>query len=48
MQYFLINNEVVPYIRQVFDFFTTYVGNGEVTGYVGDLVTTLKKTHNFT
>ncbi|XP_069991407.1 glutamate receptor ionotropic, kainate 2-like [Penaeus vannamei] len=33
---------------EVFDFFTTYLDNGEVSGFVGDIVSTLMKTHNFT
>ncbi|XP_064087140.1 glutamate receptor 1-like [Macrobrachium nipponense] len=33
---------------KVFEFFTTYLKNNRVSGYVGDLVTTLQRTHNFT
>ncbi|XP_042864089.1 glutamate receptor ionotropic, delta-1-like [Penaeus japonicus] len=33
---------------EVFDFFTTYLENGKVSGFVGDIVSTLMKTHNFT
>ncbi|XP_066979238.1 glutamate receptor 1-like isoform X2 [Macrobrachium rosenbergii] len=32
---------------KVFEFFTTYLKNNRVSGYVGDLVTTLQRTHNF-
>ncbi|XP_068242185.1 glutamate receptor 1-like [Palaemon carinicauda] len=32
----------------VFEFFTTYLENNTVSGYVGDLVTALQTTHNFT
>ncbi|XP_047738020.1 uncharacterized protein LOC125178404 [Hyalella azteca] len=32
---------------RVFDFFTTYLPDGGVSGFVGDIVTTLKNTHNF-
>ncbi|KAK4321415.1 hypothetical protein Pmani_007770 [Petrolisthes manimaculis] len=33
---------------KVFDFFTTYLSSGGVSGFVGDIVTTLQRTHNFT
>ncbi|XP_042205817.1 glutamate receptor ionotropic, delta-1-like [Homarus americanus] len=32
----------------VFGFFTTYLPGGELSGYVGDIVTILERNHNFT